>query len=161
MKMTMQERFDKYHEKHPLVYQAFDKLARQLIRSGVTKGSAYAIYQRMRWDYSIGAKEYRCAPKLSNNWTPFYARLWLHNNPEYEGFFVTKKTKADLSDIDNWTARVKGDDLTSEEEFVTPQLGCKLSAVCGHCDNETTSFHVTQSGKYICVDCYGKVKGDE
>ena len=102
MAQTMQERFDKYHEKNPWVYIAFDVLAKKAIARGLKKFSARTIWHKLRWDRAIEkgeTREYRYAlAKLDNNWTPFYSLLWLKNNPEYPDFFETRKTKAEKED---------------------------------------------------------------
>ncbi len=96
MAMTMQERFDAYHKEHPYVYINFDVLAKKAIARGLEKFSARTIWHKLRWDYSMNAKEYANAPaQLNNNWTPFYARLWTKNNPEYPDFFTMRETKAE------------------------------------------------------------------
>lgn len=70
---------------HPEVYDLFCKFADEAIASGVKHFSAYAIWERLRWETQIvrRVKHY----KLNNNHRPYYARKWLAEHPTYPHFF--------------------------------------------------------------------------
>lgn len=85
---TNADYFKLYHAENPHIYQAFEAFAFQLIHSGVTKLSAYLIYERMRWESLIYGND---GFKLNNNYRPYYARLFMQNHPEYEGYFEIRK----------------------------------------------------------------------
>jgi hypothetical protein len=71
------------------VYELFKRFAFEVIRRGHKHYSANAIFERIRWHTDI---ETNGDPfKLSNNHRAYYARLFMHDHPEYEGFFRTKE----------------------------------------------------------------------
>lgn len=77
--------FKKLHTENPLVYQEFSKLTKQIAKTK-KKYSAEAILQVLRWHRDI---ETNGEPfKISNNFRSMYARLFIHNNPDYNGFFT-------------------------------------------------------------------------
>ncbi len=86
--LTNADYFKIYHAENPHVYQAFSAFAMQLIAAGVDTLSAYLIYERMRWESAIGGND---GFKLNNNYRPYYARLFMQDNPAYEGFFQLRQ----------------------------------------------------------------------
>lgn len=82
--MTNADRFKLYHAENPDVYETFKAYAKMLISAGVTKLSAYLIFERMRWETLVTGND---GYKLNNNYRPYYARLFMQDHPEYEGFF--------------------------------------------------------------------------
>lgn len=83
--------FIRFHEEHPEVYTYFDRLAREAKQRGFKTIGAHLLVQRMRWEtFGIGR---RSGYKICNNHFPYYARMFMLNNPEYEGFFQLRKLK--------------------------------------------------------------------
>lgn len=79
-----------YHAENPHIYARFDQIARFLIRKGFERASAYFVFERMRWETAIRAKDL-AAYKLNNNFRPDYARLWLERNPDHPDFFELRE----------------------------------------------------------------------
>ncbi len=90
--LTNADYFKIYHAENPHIYQAFSAYAMQLIAAGVTNLSAYLIYERMRWETLVGGND---GFKLNNNYRPYYARLFMQDNPQYEGYFTLRATTAE------------------------------------------------------------------
>jgi len=88
--MEMFKSFKKYHDDNPHVYGLFDRFTRVVLSAGRHHYSARAIFDRIRWHTEIETKSDDIF-KISNNHSPYYSRLWEYNNPEYAGFFITKK----------------------------------------------------------------------
>jgi len=84
------EAFWAFHKAHPEVYAAFDGFVRELLSAGHKRGSAKAIFERIRWDTLIRASDSNKV-KVNNNFTSRYARLWEGNNSKHSGFFRTRK----------------------------------------------------------------------
>lgn len=88
---TVAEQFEQFHKDNPHVFELFKKFAYEALRAGFDTFSAYAIRERIRWFTSI---ETSGTPyKLSNNFTPYYARKLMRECPEFDGFFNLKMMK--------------------------------------------------------------------
>lgn len=83
--------FLKFHDQHPEVYELLKRFALEAIAAGRQQLSIALITERIRWETSvIGGNEF----KLNNNHRSFYARMFMDEFPQYEGFFRTRKQKA-------------------------------------------------------------------
>ena len=80
------EKFLEHHAKNPEVYDRFEKYALQVAQHR-DYFSAKAIFHRMRWDTAV--RETDSDFKISDGWISHYARMFMDNNPEYDGFFRT------------------------------------------------------------------------
>jgi len=91
-KFTDWEKFKELHENKPEIYEEFCKVSKAIIGRGHKQYSAYGVMHIVRfsaWKEGVTMKpgmDY----KVSNNMTPFYARLFLRDFPEHEKFFSTK-----------------------------------------------------------------------
>ena len=92
---TIEEAFEKFHNDNPRIYQLFVKFALYLIRDKQKKKiSSQLIIVRIRWEIYVETESddnYR----ISNNYTPYYARLFIKQFPEYKDYFVLRKLTAD------------------------------------------------------------------
>lgn len=88
-----ESRFREYHEANPEVYAWFKKFAFQKIRNGAKHVGAKAIFERIRFDSPVMATGDPF--KINNIFTPYYARLFMRDYPQYSGIFETRKAKAD------------------------------------------------------------------
>jgi hypothetical protein len=89
---TLTNRFNQYHNDNPQVYEMFKKFTFMAIRRGHNRLSAWMIANRIRWETSIetiSVEEY----KISNDYIALYARKFMSDYPEYNGFFQIKEMK--------------------------------------------------------------------
>ena len=89
---TLTQRFNQYHKDNPQVYELFKKFTFMAIRRGHNRLSAWMIANRIRWETSIetfSVDEY----KISNDYIALYARMFMSDHPEYNGFFKIKEMK--------------------------------------------------------------------
>jgi hypothetical protein len=89
---TLTQRFNQYHRDNPQVYELFKKFTFMAIRRGHNRLSAWMIANRIRWETSIetfSVDEY----KISNDYIALYARMFMSDYPEYNGFFRIKEMK--------------------------------------------------------------------
>lgn len=91
------KKFETYHRNNPSVFETFKALAFQMQRTGRKRYSAWAIINKIRWDYDL--KTHGDEFKISNDYIALYARLLIYRHPEFEPFFELKRMKTDL----NWT----------------------------------------------------------
>ncbi len=89
--MTLKEKFDIWNEENPEVYKLFCKFTFQAIERGHKSLSAWMIVNRIRWETSVvtTGDEY----KVSNDFVALYARKFMGDYPQYDGFFRVKKMK--------------------------------------------------------------------
>ena len=90
--MTLTDKFNQYHRDNPQVYELFKRFTFMAIRRGHNRLSAWMIANRIRRETSIetfSVDEY----KISNDYIALYARMFMRDHPEYDGFFKTKEMK--------------------------------------------------------------------
>lgn len=93
-------KFIEHHQKNPHIYEAFKKYALQVaqVRSHY---SARTIIHVLRFHSTVS--EEGTEFKVSNNWSPFYGRMFMNEFPQYKGFFKTMKgsnaDKVDLNEV--------------------------------------------------------------
>lgn len=90
-KLTIQEKFEKYHAHNPYVYQLFLNYAYEVKQAGFVKYSAWAIMNRIRWHHDINTPQ-KGEFKISNDYIAWYARKAIEDCPlQFKGFFKLKK----------------------------------------------------------------------
>jgi hypothetical protein len=87
------ERFEKYHEKNPQIYEKFKAIAFEAIRRGHKNLSAEFIFNVIRWKTNVSAIDDKY--KICNDFKPFYARKFMKDHPTMKGFFRCRASKAD------------------------------------------------------------------
>lgn len=88
MKISIRERFEKFHEENPRIYEILVKEALNLKEKGFKQFAISTIYERVRWLYIIETRGEGF--KLNNNYRSEYARLIMKQVPELKGFFRTR-----------------------------------------------------------------------
>ena len=80
-----------FHRDNPAVWELFVRFSREA-RGSRDRFGARIVWERLRWYTTIETND--AAFKLSNNHTPYYARLLMLAYPdEFAGFFSTKDAK--------------------------------------------------------------------
>lgn len=87
----LKQKFLDFHESNPHVYELVELFTFQVIDSGYHHYSINSIFERIRWHTNIETNQTDF--KLSNNHRAYYARHFMEKNPEYAGFFRTKKLR--------------------------------------------------------------------
>lgn len=85
---TESDKFDEYHAANPHVFQTFVWLADQWLKAGKGRLSMYMLRERARWEFIVTTEHDEF--KISNNFTPYYARLIMYRHRRFQGMFVTK-----------------------------------------------------------------------
>lgn len=86
---ALESAFDEFHEANPEVWDLFKKYTFEVLRAGHKHYSSKAIVERIRWHTDIETKG--GGFKVNNNFTQFYARLFMHTYPKHADFFRTRK----------------------------------------------------------------------
>lgn len=92
-------RFLAFHQENPIIYQLWDRFTRQAIAKGYQRVGSQMIIERIRWETTINIIDARPdngeALKINDHHKPYYARLWMKNNPNYKGIFGTRTVEGD------------------------------------------------------------------
>tara|TARA_R110000787_G_scaffold89941_1_gene190389 strand:- start:160 stop:471 length:312 start_codon:yes stop_codon:yes gene_type:complete len=91
MMINLKQKWWNWHKENPEFYSMFEDFTFQAINRGHKRLSAWLIVNRIRWETMIvtTGDDY----KISNDYIAFYSRLFMHDHPEYKGFFKTKTMK--------------------------------------------------------------------
>ena len=89
--LTIQERFEAFHKSNPHVYNELCNLARQLKARGRERYGIKSLFEALRWHKAMQTSDEEF--KLNNNFTAFYARLLMAQEPELDGFFEVREQK--------------------------------------------------------------------
>lgn len=79
------ERFWKFHQENPHVYEWFKAFSHDVKNSGAQGYGSKAVVERIRWHVMIETKGEPF--KISNDFTACYSRLLIMLEPAFEGFF--------------------------------------------------------------------------
>ena len=88
--------FKKFHEENPQIYRLFKKFAYTAIGKGHNRLSSEMIINRIRWETEVETSD-PCY-KINNDYKPFYARMFMAENPQYQNFFNVRGSHADEID---------------------------------------------------------------
>ena len=83
---------NEFHRAHPEEWALFCHYTKELIAAGRRRGSAYAVFERIRWESEVNPTM-DGGFKLNNNYRKVYATAWMKLNPQYSGFFKTREKK--------------------------------------------------------------------
>lgn len=81
----------KWHRANLEVYEAFEIIAFDLIKQGHKRYSSDAILHIVRFNLNR-TKGPNDQYKINNNYSAYYARLFMHYHPRYNDFFETRQT---------------------------------------------------------------------
>lgn len=84
------ENFEKHHAENPDIYDRFCYYANKAA-SVREYYSAKCIFHRIRWETQIEEKQSDF--KIDDGWISHYARKFMDEHPEHEGFFQTRKRR--------------------------------------------------------------------
>jgi len=85
---NISEKFADFHAQNPRVYELIKAYTFEAIGSGLKRYSIQGVIERVRWQTSI--ETHGDDYKLNNNYAPFYARMFMEDFPEHQGFFRTR-----------------------------------------------------------------------
>lgn len=86
------ERFTTFHNDNPGVWRLFKRFTFELIEAGRTRYSVDAIFNRIRWHVEIETRGE--AVKINNDFTAYYARMFMATYPQHAGFFELRKRRS-------------------------------------------------------------------
>ena len=91
---TRQDEIDRCAEafsaKHPKVNKLFVAFTKEVIDRGFKHYSVKAVFERIRWETDQADAAGKSMFKLNNNYSPWFARKFMKENPQFDGFFRTR-----------------------------------------------------------------------
>lgn len=92
-RMTLEQRFEKFNTNNPKVYYLFKRFTMQAINRGAKKMGAQMIIERIRWYTSVETTG--DIFKINNDYAAYYARLFMREHPQHDGFFRTRTVEGE------------------------------------------------------------------
>ena len=77
------------------VYSLIERFTKQAINAGLRHYGMMSIVQRVRWHTQVETDDGTF--KLNNNHAPYYARHFMQQNPQHEGFKYTPGRRFSMS----------------------------------------------------------------
>ena len=114
-------RFVAHHLRNPKMWEAYEKVALEAIRTGRKSMGVGALTEILRWDdFDLGDKA--DGFRLSNSFRAFYARMFAHIYPEHEKLFRYNESAANYIDYE----RLMQGDAKGALNWDDPQLTLRL-----------------------------------
>lgn len=95
LKLSIQERFERWIQDNPRVWELFKRFAEDRLRAGFTKYSADAILARVRWEVSLPDTVREGGFKLNDHYTSRLARKLQAEDERFKDFFELRQLQRD------------------------------------------------------------------
>lgn len=82
--------FDRFHAEHPEVYAELVRIARRLREQGWERFGIKTVWEVCRYRSMVGNVAGK-GPKLNNNFTAYYARKIMDQEPDLADVFKTRR----------------------------------------------------------------------
>lgn len=98
--LTIRDKFIAFHKANPEIYDLFERFTFEAIDAGMKRVGAKFIFERIRWEIAVPTKGAGyCVPlhrdlKLNNNFTAWYARLFVAKHRAHKGLFEMRERKS-------------------------------------------------------------------
>jgi len=91
---TIDESFEEFHLKNPVIYALFQKYALYMIREkGMSKTSSKLIINRIRWEMYVET-ESEDTYRINDAYSSRYVRLFIKDYPEYDDKFELRELRS-------------------------------------------------------------------
>ena len=95
----LEAKFRQHHAENPHVYELFPKFTEQVIKANFKNYSARAIFHRIRWFTEVETNDPTF--KLNDHHSPYYARMWMEDHPDYAEFFRIRELRNELVEVED------------------------------------------------------------
>ena len=86
-------RFLDFHKNNPQVYDLWCFFTTEVLNTGRTKIGSRVIAERIRWETNLNYEGREI--KFNDHYIPYYARLWMKDNPKHNNLFRTKSIEGE------------------------------------------------------------------
>jgi len=87
---SLDAQFAEYDQKHPEIFEWFERIAMQEKKAGRRRG-AKAIIERIRWEVMIPKNDSADPVKVDNKFTSRYVRKLIAKRPEFRTYFELRR----------------------------------------------------------------------
>lgn len=88
------EKFEEFHRLNPQVITALEQMTRDLVNRGRRKIGIKMLFEVLRWNYYMETSDPNSDFKINNNYAPYYARLIIERNPQWEDVFELRTIRS-------------------------------------------------------------------
>ena len=92
--LTPAERFVQFHTNNPQVYSALKSMTAELVNRGRRRIGINMLFEVLRWNYYMETSDPNSDFKINNNYAPYYARLIIDENPQWEKVFELRTIRS-------------------------------------------------------------------
>lgn len=89
------DRFKAFHYANPWVMDRLVEMARRLRARGINHYGIAALWEVLRYDWTLRTDDPTSTLKLNDHYKAFYAREIMRRHPDLDGFFATRRSQAD------------------------------------------------------------------
>lgn len=149
---------------NPGVWLAFDHFALERYARGFRRYSARDIYARVRWETHLPSPGQGEDFKVTNHWSPFYARKFLHKHPDLAaiGYFELHASEADfgmpfeLNLPNRWRSDPLEHTPIVRRDYPSPQPEDTSAITCDCITCRTLAPQLVAPIRYACEICGNK-----
>lgn len=92
--VTLEERFQSFHDGNGWVYRALEAMTAELVTAGQKRIGMKMLIEVLRWRYFRQTFDTSSPFRLNNSYTSRYVRLLIANHPEWAGVFETRELRS-------------------------------------------------------------------
>ena len=89
------DRFRAFNYANPWIMDRLVEMARRLKSRGINQYGIAALWEVLRYDWTVRTDDPTSTLKLNNDYRAFYAREIMRRHPDLDGFFSTRRSQAD------------------------------------------------------------------
>ena len=91
---SIQERFERFDQAHPEIYEEFRTIARDLFRRGRSHYGSKAILEVIRYQRMLSGQDEEEAFKINNTYSSRYARKLIDEDERFGWFFELRELRS-------------------------------------------------------------------
>jgi hypothetical protein len=92
--LTPAERFEQFHNRNPQVYLALKSMTQEMVNRGRKRVGINMLFEVLRWNYYMETDDPNSDFKINNNYAPYYARLLITENSQWEKVFELRTIRS-------------------------------------------------------------------
>lgn len=92
-RLSIESRFQAFHEQHPDVYRQLVSLARQAQRRGHARIGIGMLWEVLRWERLLRSTDPTSEHTLNDNYRSRYARLIMEQEADLAGMFELRRIR--------------------------------------------------------------------
>lgn len=94
IELTPAEKFERFHELNPQVFNALESMTNELTNRGRKRIGIKMLFEVLRWNYYMETSDPNSDFKINNNYAPYYSRLLIDKHPEWANVFELRTIRS-------------------------------------------------------------------